>query len=539
MIAVLAAEGEHSTVREFFELFKTPWEFYHAGSKCSVLICAGKYIPPNSAKIVLLYDSQENAFDRANGVRILSRRSVAMLSYRGSRVPVYGNCLSFEASGTSVVSHEPSRESAAFAVTSGGQQIIRFGYDLFQEVRHLLIHGQPANYAQIPTLELHIALLRDLILECSIPLVEIPPVPDGYNFIACLTHDMDHIGIRNHKFDHTMFGFLYRAMVGSVLDFCRGRKTWRQLVTNWAAVLKLPLVYLGLVPDFWNQYDRYLELEKGLKSTFFVIPKKGETGSDGRGGRPSRRAASYDIEGQKDLLKKLQAAGDEIGLHGIDAWRDSIAGRQEREIISRITGRAEAGVRMHWLFYDERSPAILEAAGFTYDATVGYNQTVGYRAGTLQAFKPMTVEKLIELPLHVMDTALFYPDYLNLAPAQAQEILHSLVANAGHFGGVMTVNWHDRSIAPERLWDTTYIRLLEQLQSGGACFLTAVQAVSWFRKRRAAIFEQGDGTLKIKIPISGDPHLPGLRVRSYQPNAGEGKFSETQLTDGREIQLAA
>jgi peptidoglycan/xylan/chitin deacetylase (PgdA/CDA1 family) len=539
MIAVLAAEDECLAVREFFELFKTPWEFYRNGTRCSVLICSRNNIPANSAKIVLLYDSQENAFDRASRLQIRSRRSVAMLSHNGSRIPVYGNCLAFEASGTSVVAHESSREPAAVAMTSGKQQVVRIGFDLFQEVQYLLTHGQPASYAEIPTLELHIALLRNLILECSIPLVEIPPVPVGYNFIACLTHDMDHIGIRNHKFDHTMFGFLYRATMGSMLDFCRRRKTLQQLGANWLAALKLPLVYLGLAADFWNQYDRYLEIENGLKSTFFVIPKKGETGLDGRGDRPPRRAASYDIEEQKDLLKKLQSAGDEIGLHGIDAWRDSNVGRQEQEIISRITGVAETGVRMHWLFYDERSPAVLEAAGFTYDSTVGYNQTVGYRAGTSQAFKPMTVDRLLELPLHVMDTSLFYPDYLNLAPIQAEEIMRLLIANAGRFGGVMTVNWHDRSIAPERLWDTTYVRLLEQLQSSGACFLTAARAVSWFRQRRAAVFEQADDTLKIKSPVNGDPHLPGLRVRSYRPDVGVGKFSETQLTNGREIRLTA
>jgi peptidoglycan/xylan/chitin deacetylase (PgdA/CDA1 family) len=539
MIAVLAPEGEHSAVREFFELFKTPWEFYHESTRCSVLICSRNNVPANSAKIVLLYDSRENSFDRANGAQIRSRRSGTILSRGGSRIPIYGNYLVFEASGTSVVTHDSTLEPVAVAATSGSQQVVRIGFDLFQEVQYLLTHGQPANYAEIPTLELHIAWLRDLILGYSIPLVEIPPVPDGYNFIACLTHDMDHIGIRNHKFDHTMFGFLYRATMGSLLDFCRGRKTWRQLGTNWLAALKLPLVYLGLAADFWNQYDRYLELEKGLKSTFFVIPKKGEPGLDAQGNRPVRRAASYDIEGQKDLLKKLQSAGDEIGLHGIDAWRDSNAGRQEQEIISRITGTTETGVRMHWLFYDERSPAVLEAAGFTYDATVGYNQTVGYRAGTSQAFKPMAAEWLLELPLHVMDTALFYPDYLNLAPVQVQEIMRPFIANAGRFGGVMTVNWHDRSIAPERLWDAAYVRLIEQLQAGGACFLTAAGTVSWFRQRRAAVFEQGADTLKIKIPVSSDPHLPGLRVRSYQPDAGAGKFSETQLTDGTEIRLAA
>ncbi|HEY1789404.1 MAG TPA: hypothetical protein VGJ73_14690 [Verrucomicrobiae bacterium] len=538
MITVLAEEGQYPAVKEFFELFKTPWEFFHSQSKCPVLICTVNQIPANSARVVVVYGGQENSFDRANGVQIRSRRSGAMVWLGENRIPIYGDCLAFGAS-ESGVTHESTGEPAAVTIASEGTTIIRVGFDLFQEVRHLLTHGQPPAYAAIPALELHIAWLRALILKHSISLVEIPPIPDGHNFIACMTHDMDHIGIRNHKFDHTMFGFLFRATAGSIMDLWRGKKTWRQAVINWFAAFKLPLVYLGLARDFWSQSDRYLEIEKGFNSTFFVIPKKGEPGLDSKGNRPRRRAASYDVADHLGLFREFQSAGDEIGVHGIDAWRDSAAGRQEQEIICRLTGAGEAGVRMHWLYFSEQSPAVLESAGFSYDSTVGYNQTIGYRAGTGQVFKPATTEKLLELPMQVMDTALFYPNYLNLTPARAQDAIRPIVANAVRFGGALTVNWHDRSVAPERLWDTSYAQLIEQLRTSGACFLTAGRTVSWFRKRRAAVFEQNGNTVKIRIPGGHDPNLPGLRIRTYSPGAkGEG-YSETTLTDGSEIRLAA
>lgn len=534
MIAVLADEGEYPAAREFFELFKTPWEFYRGDSSCSVLLCTANCVPDNSAKVVFVYGSRENGFDRAAGIRIGSRHSGAMLARGNDRIPVYGNCLTFETAGRSILTLESSPATAAIAFALGGRRIIRIGFDLFQEVRHLLTRGQPASHAAIPALDLHIALMRDLIVECCVPLIEIPPVPDGYSCIACLTHDMDHIGVRNHKFDHTMFGFLYRAGLGSVLDAFRGKKTLRQLGANWLAILKLPLVHLGLARDFWAQFDRYLEIEGGLPSTWFFIPKKGETGLDKGGNRPTRRAANYDAAGHVSLIQMLQAAGKEIGLHGIDAWRDSVAGAQEGEIISRLTGVAETGVRMHWLYFDEGSPTILEAAGFTYDSTFGYNQTVGYRAGTAQVFKPETTERLLELPMHVMDTALFYRNYLDLAPAQAQEKVQTLVAAAARAGGVLTVNWHDRSVSPERLWDATYLRTIEQLRASDACFLTAGAAVSWFRRRRAVTFERNGGAVKIKIPAAADTGLPGLRVRNYKKDK---KISETSLTHDSEVLL--
>ncbi|HXC36322.1 MAG TPA: hypothetical protein VNV43_10635 [Candidatus Acidoferrales bacterium] len=539
MIAVLAQKDDHPAVMEFFELFKTPWEFYRADGNYSVLICTTNTIPVNSAKVVFVYGSIENSFDRAHGTKIRSRRSGSIVSNGSSRIPVYGGCLVFEASGPSVVTHVSTHEPAAVAADSAGQAIVRVGFDLFQEVRHLLTQGQPADRAATPTLELHIALLRSLILGCSVSLIEIPPVPDGHSFIACLTHDMDHIGIRNHKLDHTILGFFYRATVGSVVDVCRGKKNLRQMIINWVAALKLPLVHMGLAGDFWSQPDRYGEIEKEANSTFFVIPKKGEPGLDARGNRQGRRAASYDAAEHLDLLRKLQVAGNEIGLHGIDAWRDCTSGRQEQEIICRLTGVAETGVRMHWLFFNEESPSVLEAAGFSYDSTVGYNQTIGYRAGATQVFKPMNATKLLELPMHVMDTALFYPNYLNLTPGQAQEAIRPLIENAVRFGGALTVNWHDRSVAPERLWDSSYAQLLDELRSAGACFLTAGQAVSWFRKRRATTFERIGDTVKVKIPINDDPRIPGLRVRIYNPDATGEKYSETTSAEGGEIRLAA
>jgi len=183
---------------------------------------------------------------------------------------------------------------------------------------------------------------------------------------------------------------------------------------------------------------------------------------------------------------------------------------------------------MHWLFFDEKSPAVLERAGFSYDSTVGYNETVGFRAGTTQAYKPLAAENLLELPLHVMDTALFYPRHLNLSEDKAERMVGNLIDDAAEFGGALTFNWHDRSIAPERLWDGFYLKLLRKLKNRGAWFATADQAVSWFRKRRSTAIEvtrtDGEG-IRIKVKVKVGDRLPGMRVRVHKPQvrtAAEG-----------------
>lgn len=552
MIGVLADDAEHSVVSEFFELFKTPWEFYRSDSKYDVLICSGPQFQDSSAKLVLVYGGEQRTFDREKGIDILSKRSNTILSYKGDRIPVYGNCLTFKGEGIHVLVDERTQEPAALEIASPAQTLVRAGFDLFQEIRHLLTRGQPLTHARIPTLDLHIAMLRDLIVHCAIPLVEIPPVPAGHNFIVCLTHDVDHVGIRNHKFDHTMFGFLYRAIVGSLINFCTGRRSVRHLAANWMAAFSLPFVYLGLTKDFWNQFDRYLEFERGLASTFFIIPRKADPGKDRNGPAPSRRAAQYDVAEVADQVQRLISARREIGLHGIDAWHDVAKGRMELEAIRKITGAANVGVRIHWLFFDEQATATLEKVGLSYDSTVGYNETVGYRAGTSQVFKPLKVERLLELPMHIMDTALFYPAHMNLSPRQAKFVVNALVENASRFGGVLTVNWHDRSIAPERLWGDLYVGLLEDLKSREAWFPTATEAVSWFKKRRSAVIEsvtrKGEA-IRAKISLSqSNDSLPALRVRVHNVPAPqshragraepEGRFAEITLNRSEEVEIA-
>jgi hypothetical protein len=521
MIGVIADPSEHDVVREFFELFKTPWEFYRENRRYEVLLCAGGGECTGTAKLILYYASREGHFDGER--RIHSGREEGhtyILSFQGNRIPIYGDTIAFQEKGRRLLTDESSRQCVGYLSRSGERLLVWIGYDLFGEVRALLGVGQPLANASMPTLELHVAFLRDLITGCGVPLVEIPPVPDGYRFIACLTHDVDHPSIRQHKWDHTMFGFLYRALLGSLRNLVRGRIPVRDLVANWVAALKLPLVRLGLAKDFWREFDDlYLELEEGRRSTFFVIPFKNHSGRSSDGPAPMFRAARYGARDIADTIQKLLAGGSEVGLHGIDAWLDSALGFEELKEIRRLTGASEIGVRMHWLYYDQQSAVALERAGAAYDSTVGYNETVGYRAGTMQAYKPLEAKRLLELPMHVMDTALFYPVHLGLSPSQARTLLGRMLDNAVQFGGCLTVNWHDRSIAPERLWHAPYRDLVEQLKHRGAWFATAGEAISWFRKRRSVVFEtdcpQPDA-VDARLSAEYSDHLPGFRLRIHK-----------------------
>ncbi len=550
MIGVVADLAEQDVVREFFQLFKTPWEFYHAGRLYDVVVCSGDRKVEEGARFVVSYASDKELPDHDQQVRIGGQRKhVCVVSHQGKRIPIYCGTLMFPEAEGALLMEEGSLQCVGYLTESKEFVQARIGYDLFSEVRMLLTVGQPAANAAIPALDLHIALLRDLITNCGISLVEIPPVPDGYRFMACLTHDVDHPSIRRHKWDHTTFGFLRRAVFGSLKNLIQGRISVEDLLANWTAAVKLPFVHLGLAKDFWQDFDdTYLKLENGVRSTFFVIPFKNRSGKTSDGQAPRFRAARYGARDIASSLRKLLEAGCEVGLHGIDAWVDDSCGLEELEEIRRLTGATEIGARMHWLYYDEKSPSALEKAGAAYDSTVGYNETVGYRAGTTQVYKPLDANRLLELPLHVMDTALFYPAYLGLSQKEAKNLLNQIADNAAQLGGCMTINWHDRSVAPERLWGSSYGELVQDLKNRDAWFATAGQAISWFRMRRAVIFEtDGCESDEIRTRVAADDSyndLPGLRLRIHKaresaraPSWGSDEYVDLPLSESADYRI--
>ncbi|MDB6128691.1 MAG: hypothetical protein JWM35_2587, partial [Verrucomicrobia bacterium] len=99
-------------------------------------------------------------------------------------------------------------------------------------------------------------------------------------------------------------------------------------------------------------------------------------------------------------------------------------------------------------------------------------------------------------------------------------IIEELLANAGTFGGALTVNWHDRSIMPERNWDGTYRLIVRRLIEMRAWCPTIADAVAWFRKRREASVVITSSTrdgISVKGRSAQSDSLPPLTIRVYQP----------------------
>src|SRR5215469_7554339 len=164
MIGVVASESEHGVVGEFFELFKTPWEFYRAGVNYDVPICSSSMVPMNNARLLLIYGSQRQPFEEYRNIKTSSTEGLNFVRFRDERIPIYGDCLLFDGACCAACHYEGTKSAAAVSVACDNQVLVRIGFDLFGEVQHLLTQGQPQGLASIPTLELHISALRELIL---------------------------------------------------------------------------------------------------------------------------------------------------------------------------------------------------------------------------------------------------------------------------------------------------------------------------------------------------------------------------------------
>src|SRR5450755_4447413 len=110
MIGVVANPSDHAVVSEFFQLFKTPWEFSRSGQRYEVLLCTGDCsFDENNAALILLYAGRECPFDAKNEIKIASRaKSNRILSYKGIRIPIYGDSVTFPEKGTDAARDQES-----------------------------------------------------------------------------------------------------------------------------------------------------------------------------------------------------------------------------------------------------------------------------------------------------------------------------------------------------------------------------------------------------------------------------------------------
>ncbi|MBK9737304.1 MAG: polysaccharide deacetylase family protein [Saprospiraceae bacterium] len=154
----------------------------------------------------------------------------------------------------------------------------------------------------------------------------------------------------------------------------------------------------------------------------------------------------------KDISKKYH-----VGIH--PSYRSNHLPdilQKEKKALETIISRPVTNSRQHYLIL--RFPTTYQqliASNITHDYSMGYAETIGYRASTGHSFywydlfnEKRTNLKII--PFQIMDVTL--KNYMKMTPEQAILSCNALVAYAKKLGSPICLIWHNNSLDEDGDW---------------------------------------------------------------------------------------
>ena len=306
--------------------------------------------------------------------------------------------------------------------------------------------------------------------------------PEGAEWAVCLTHDMDFVN-RYARWSETV-------MLLSRL--CRGGAGLQRTLRRVGGGLLRSAG--GFRADPWWCFEKWtnMALEAGTPSTWMVFP---QTVS-----KPHPWDAAYSYGDTvcfnkrkmrvSEMLRELRCAGMEVGLHpSIHAARDVSLLKDQRRQVEQAVGCDVTSVRQHFLRWDAgHTPKAQIEAGLKLDSTLGFNRGVGFRNGGCYPYQmpdPVTgeVTSLIQIPLQLMDVALFSEDGLGCrTPDEAIACCMEVMEEVQAVGGVLVLNWHPNSITNDSMM-AVIRNLLEEVRRRRAWGATLKDVAAHWEKR--------------------------------------------------------
>lgn len=254
-----------------------------------------------------------------------------------------------------------------------------------------------------------------------------------------LGHDVDEIGLP----------FSLRGTFGHALRRNRPDAMIRDLVSLLTGADTSYQMFLRKIVQ--------LSRERGLDSA--VYWKSHHKGPYDSGYDPNHRRIT-------SLIRSFQAQGVEMGVHpSYESFDSPVRLRSEVVALRTLLGEHQLGGRQDYLRWSPQSWIHWDSLGLAYDASVGFADHIGFRAGTSYPYRPWLLSQsrkaqLLEIPLLAMDSTL--QGYMNLKPEQAMAKLQECVARCRSVGGVFTLVWHNTRLM-EAQFAGMYRRLLDDL----------------------------------------------------------------------------
>ncbi len=358
---------------------------------------------------------------------------------------------------------------------------INITFDIFNSIGRILAgHMESAEMPQeaalIPSIDIYCRLLSDCVKRAcekvSIPFDPKPKWPNGAPYAVCLTHDVDEV---KKTYQH-LSGPLKYAVLGQIGKSIRLIKNFFHSLTS------------GEDP-YWT-FAQLMAVEEKLdvRSSLYFLQEKGKFNPL----HPksffllARRYNFADVKVAK-MIKRLDDGGWDVGIHGsYHSFKDPQLFEEEKKSLEAVLGHPVSGTRQHHLNIEFPGTwRSHEAAGLSYDCTLGFKDKPGFRWGTCMPFTPFdpqtkTKIDIVELPTIIMDTPLFYTGEDPLT------IVEPLQDTVKAQGGLLTLLWH-HAVFNEREfpgWIWLYKKVIEKAKEDGAWVANGADIDEWIRKRR-------------------------------------------------------
>jgi hypothetical protein len=309
-----------------------------------------------------------------------------------------------------------------------------------------------------------------------------PAWPGDRPFALCLSHDVDFASTKDH---HRKLARRMRRAFSA-----RGP---RWIALKHAAGSLYRLLTEASKADPLGRFEEWLELEAryGFSSTFHYFPPSPEPAhvldcDYGLEDKVTFEGRRVSVAG---MMRRMKELGWEIGLHGsIESARvPGALEDQKRQLEEAIGGRIRS-TRQHYLQYDVTvTPELQARAGLLCDSTMGFNNSIGFRASTSYPFwcwghRESDKLPVLEVPLHIMEVALFRRPEARSTEAQAIADCLALMDAVERVGGCLTLNWHPNSIVNASYY-RIFAALLEEAARRGAWGCSAGQLYEWWTAR--------------------------------------------------------
>ncbi|MBN1338007.1 MAG: hypothetical protein JXA03_01715 [Bacteroidales bacterium] len=258
-----------------------------------------------------------------------------------------------------------------------------------------------------------------------------------------ISHDIDHLTVREHLRDPIIPKFLIRAHI--------------ELLSGMISPNEYKRRFRSFFRNKWQNLDEMIHFDKehGVASTFFAGTVRG-------------LGLSYRTKDLGPWVKRILSEGFDMGVHGI-AFNDVSGMKQEYSKFKKLTGLKEFGIRMHYLRRGGSTADLINKTGYLFDSGI-YGLKAPYKEGGFWEF-----------PLHIMDTYEFQQrkPWQDSTLEEAKEATDSKIRQAIDLKlPFLTILMHDFYFSDGfKAWKEWYIWLIKRLKADGFSFVNFKTAI--------------------------------------------------------------